>query len=446
MYQRKALKYLINWSERKARKPLVLRGARQVGKTTLINIFSKRYKNYIYLNLERKHDLEIFENNHQIEEVIKVISLRKNIPINGSKILLFIDEIQNSKNAVSLMRYFYEEYPNLHFIAAGSLLEIMVGHKQISFPVGRVEFLHILPVSFSEYLNAAGKDELLKVYNQIPVPDYAHEQLLSTFNEFTMLGGMPEIVRTWLAKEDIIALNRVYLSLQTSYLDDVSKYARTPTMVSVIRHAIKMAPYESGKRITFAGFGKSNYRSREVGEALRELEKAMIIDLIYPTTEWKLPLLPNYKKKPRLQFLDTGIINYTVGLQTEFIGIDDISKIYKGKIVEHIVGQELRVTLNDIGQKPMFWVRDKKQSQAEVDFIFHYRGKIIPVETKSGKVGRLRSLQVLMEKSDLKFAIRFYADKFNIQNVQLPSGKKYKLLNIPYYEAGNILEYIEKYI
>lgn len=443
MFYRNALIQLENWKKGENRKPLILHGARQVGKTTLVKMFAEKFESYVYLDLENINDREIFKENLNIQDIIRTISIRKNVSLTNGNVLLFIDEIQNSPYAVSLMRYFYEEVKNLFVIAAGSLLESMIGNRQVSFPVGRIEYLFLHPVTFEEYLNASGNDELLKVYHIIPFPDYAHETLLKLFHEYVMLGGMPEIVQNWIENRDIVALNRIYRNLTTSYLDDVTKYARNQNMIDIISHTINTVPLAAGKRITFQGFGNSNYRSREIGEALRSLEKAMLIDLVYPSTSIEIPIIPDKRKKPRLHFLDTGLINYHVGLLDQFIGIDDISSLYKGKIIEHIIGQELKANFKNNPHKLSFWVREKKQSQAEIDFILTHKGSIIPIETKSGKEGKLRSLRVFMESSNNNIAIRFYAGKFLKQEIKLNSNKKFTLFNIPYYLAGKIEEYLE---
>ena len=172
----------------------------------------------------------------------------------------------------------------------------------ISFPVGRVESLVMKPLSFKEFLNAIDeKSSLDMIKHTIPAPDFAHEKLLKHFHMYSIIGGMPEIVRQYAEKRDILGLNNLFESLIVSYLDDVEKYARNRTMELVIRHAVSNAFYETGDRIKFQGFGNSNYKSREMGEALKVLEKAMLIYLLYPSSSVDLPLMPNTKKSPRLQ-------------------------------------------------------------------------------------------------------------------------------------------------
>jgi hypothetical protein len=214
-------------------------------------------------------------------------------------------------------------------------------------------------------------------------------------------------------------------------------------MVQVIRHAIESAHLEAGRRIKFQGFGNSNYRSREMGEALRILERAMLIYLLYPSTVTQPPVRPDLKKSPRLQFLDTGLINYFAGLQEYFFKIGNLHSFYQGLLAEHIVGQELLAFNMKTSRKPSFWIREKKQSNAEVDFIVPFRQYIIPVEVKSVKTGALRSLHQFMMRADHPFAVRLYAGSVEITQAATPDGKSYTLLNLPYFLAGKLHDYID---
>ncbi len=443
MFNRDILKKLSSWREKSDRKPLILRGARQVGKTTAINLFSEQFEQYLYLNLEIKAERNIFEHDHCIEDLLQAIFFHKNQVRSNGSILIFIDEIQNSPSAVSYLRYFYEEFPDLYVIAVGSLLETLID-AHISFPVGRVEYLVMKPLSFKEFLNALSEKSSLDILNRnIPVPDFAHDKLMKLFNIYAVIGGMPEIVQNYSDRKDIIALNSIFDSLIVSYLDDVEKYARNHTMANVIRHAISNAFYEAGGRIKFQGFGNSNYKSREMGEALRVLEKAMLIYLLYPSSSVAPPLRSNTKKSPRLQVLDTGMLNYFGGFQKDMFGAHDIDSVYQGKIAEHIVGQELLASETSPLFRLQFWNREKKQSNAEVDFLIQYGGLLIPVEVKSATTGRLRSLHQFIDRAPHEYAVRIYSGKLEINQIKTVNGKECLLLNLPFYLAGSIMEYLK---
>ncbi len=436
VFHRNILQYLQNWKEKKDRKPLILRGARQVGKTTAVHLFAESFEHYIYLNLEKPEERNLCEQAANFEELVDAVFFFKKVPKTSKNVLVFFDEIQNSPKTVSMLRFFIEERPDLPVIAAGSLLETLID-KHLTIPVGRVEYLYLYPFTFDEFLLSMEEKDLYAFLNEDAIPTFAHQALSKWFWRYTLIGGMPEIVRKFAESQDILQLNGVYEGLLNSYLDDVEKYAQNSSVRQVLRHCIRSAFFEAGKRIKFQGFGNSNYRSREVGEALRTLEKAMLIRLIYPTTQVKLPLTPNVKKAPKLQVLDTGLINYFVGLQEELFRTSTIDTVYEGKIAEHIVGQELIARLKSQVKPLVFWTREKKQSNAEIDFLLPFHSLIIPVEVKAGAVGKLRSLHLFMDSVDHPFAIRVYSGPFRIDEVKTTNGKLFKLINLPFYLIGN---------
>lgn len=442
MYNRIIFQELKNWSGKTDRKPLILRGARQVGKTTIVKTFSKNYGTFLTLNLELKTDRDLFEQDYSLDDLISAIHFHLNQPVSQTgKTLLFIDEIQHCPKAAAMLRYFFENRNDIHVIAAGSLLETLID-KQVSFPVGRVEYLFMHPMSFSEYLLAANEKEALGALEKIPCPEFAHQKLLALFHQYTLIGGMPEAVVAFLKEKDILACNAVYENLLISFMDDVEKYAPNKTMAHVIRHAIAHAPLASGERIHFQGFGNSNYKSREMGEALRTLEKAMLLQLIYPTTQVEMPGETDHKKSPRLQFLDVGMMNHAAGLQKYYFQLQDLNTLYRGRIVESVAGQELWA-MHAHSQKPLkFWVREKPQSSAEVDFLIPYEKYLIPIEVKSGETGTLKSLMQFMEHTNHNMAIRLYAGKIKKDELKTPSGKKFTLLNLPYYLVSQVLKYL----
>lgn len=442
MYYRKAIEHLIEWASKKERKPLILRGARQVGKTTLIDNFAEKFEQYIYLNLEEIKDRQIFEQNYSFEKLLSAIFFIKQKKRDVEKTLIFIDEIQNSSEAVKQLRYFYEKSPELYIIAAGSLLETLMS-KNISFPVGRVEYMLLQPFSFEEYLWAINDNQVIELYNKIPVPEYAHNTLLEMFNTYTLIGGMPELLKNYLETKDIVKLNSLYESLIASYLDDVEKYAGSKKEAKVIRFVIKNAFFEAGNRIKFNGFAKSNYKSREIADAITILEKTHLLKLIYPTTNVQLPIITDRKKSPKLQLLDTGLVNYFYGSQLEIFNSTDIQKVYKGKIAEHIIAQELRCKFPSLLHDFHFWVREKKQSNSEVDFVIPFDGKLIPLEVKSGATGRLRSLHQFIDATTHNLAVRIYAGKIKIEKIKTIAGKEFFLLNLPYYLISKIDEYLD---
>ena len=442
MFKRAIIEELEKWAVEPGRKPLVIRGARQVGKTTMINQFAAQFEQYIYLNLELPADQTPFKTFSNIETLIQAVFFIKNKSLAlKNKTLLFIDEIQEVPEALNILRYFYELEPGISVIAAGSLLETLFD-KNIHFPVGRVEYKVLRPVSFPEFLAAMGETAALQQLQQVPVASFAHNKLLQLFHTYALIGGMPEVVNHYIQHKDLTALSPIYDSLITSYLDDVEKYASNTTQVLHIRHVIRTSFLQAGKRIKFEGFGNSGYRSREMGEALRTLEKALLLQLIYPNTGAELPLMPDVKKSPRLQVLDTGMLNYFVGIQKEILGTEDLNKIYQGTLIEHLAGQEMLGFQHRSLSSLHFWVREKKDSSAEVDYLFVYEGKLIPIEVKSGTAGKLKSLHLFMDMAPHIMAVRFYAGEMNITEAISAAGKKYQLLNLPYYLVSQIEHYL----
>ena len=446
-FYRKAEADLDQWRHSPYRKPLVLRGARQTGKTTLIKKFGKTFDCFIYLNLEVEQDQKLFDNTLPVQELIQYICLEKGVQRQGET-LLFLDEIQYSPRAVTLMRYFYEELPDLFVISAGSLLEIMMEKRKISFPVGRVEYLYLFPMCFEEFLLAMGEQAALHYYQETPVPALAHDKLTKLFRLYSFIGGMPEAVSRYAETKDLSLLSPVYANLLTAYKDDVSKYASTSHESDVIRHVIETAPKESGNRITFEKFGNSGYRSLDVGNSMRKLERAMLLYLRYPVTQYGLPLYPDKKLHPRLQMLDSGLINYSLGIQTMYFQDIRLSDVYRGVLAEQMVLQELLCQSNRELRIPTFWVREKKQSNAEVDFVYSWQGHLLPVEVKSGKDGSLKSLHQFIENCEEPLAIRLYDQPFSVSETRTSAaagsiGRSYRLLNLPLYCAGKISEYLK---
>lgn len=402
----------------------------------------KSFRQFISLNLEKSEDRGIFDQELPVGRTLEAINFSKNANPTEQSTLLFIDEIQNSRHALGMLRYFAEEKPQLAVIAAGSLLEAYLEKTTVSFPVGRVEFMYQYPLSFAEYVGAAADASALQALMQVPSPDYARPRLHGLFHEYVLVGGMPEVVAHYTEHRDLAGLSRLYESLLVSYADDAAKYARNSSLFQHIRHAIETAPLEAGTRIKFQGFGRSAYRSREMGEALRTLERAMIIHLLYPTTDTELPLMPDLKRSPRLLYLDTGLLNFRAGLQAHFPRMEDLTSMHRGRIAEHVVGQEILARNVSVHRKPMFWVREKPDAAAEVDYVHIHQGRIVPVEVKAGPSGTLRSLHQMIDRTGQDLAVRLYAGRIDLQAARTASGKEFRLLNLPYYLAGRLDEHI----
>ena len=390
MFRRKILYKLEVWKQDEKHKPLILRGARQVGKTTVVNEFGTQFDNYLYFNLERSESIKLFEMEIPLDDLVNMLFASQGKPQKDGSTLIFIDEIQNSPKTIALLRYFYEQRPELYIIAAGSLLENLVDVK-VSFPVGRVQYLALRPCSFYEFLGAIGKSNLLAVLSQKAEYTVAfHNQLMHLFNQYAIIGGMPEAVQKYAESQDIIALEDIYETLVQSYKDDSEKYVRGNKLTDVVRFILSYGWAFSGETITLGNFANSGYKSREVGEAFRLLEKAMLLELTYPVSSTQLPIIPETKRMPKLIWFDTGLVNYQAGIRREIIGSTEMVDSWRGHIAEQITAQELLTLEDRVGLHRAFWARPN--NGAEVDFIIAHNSKLYPIEVKSGTNAHLRSL------------------------------------------------------
>ena len=370
MFTRDLIQQLKQWRDNPRRKPLVLRGARQVGKTTLVKEFGKEFDSFIALNLERD-DAELFRRYNNVNDIWQFLCFKNHIVQDKSKrVLLFIDEIQEEPNAVAMLRYFYEDLPWVYVIAAGSRLQSLM-KQQVSFPVGRVEYLTLRPCSFVEYINAKEGEQWADMLRNVAVPEYMHEEMISAFNTYALVGGMPEAVDEYLEHHDLERLSPIYSSLIRGYNEDAEKFAKNPKQVRILRHILGAAWLSAAETITFAGFGNSGFTSTQIHDGMDLLERAYLLSLDYPITTTSAPALPATRRSPKLIMVDTGLTNFMAGIQLEYLQNKNLLDTWRGRSAEHIVAQELRVVLDrHYREHQYFWIRDKKGSSAELDFVW----------------------------------------------------------------------------
>ena len=436
MFKRKILEKLEEWKNANRHKPLILRGARQVGKTTLVNEFGSHFENYLYFNMERNENVKLFEMDINIDDLVSMLFASLGKKKKDGKNLIFIDEIQNSPKTIALLRYFYEQRPDLYVVAAGSLLENLIDVK-VSFPVGRVQYLALRPCSFYEFLGAIDKNELLAILSQKPELTVAfHEQLMHQFNQYSIIGGMPEAIQQYAETKDVVAIEDVYETLVQAYKDDAEKYVVGNKLTDTVRFILSYGWAFAGETITLGNFANSGYKSREVGDAFRLLEKAMLLELVYPVSSTQMPVIPETRRMPKLIWFDTGLVNYQAGIRSEIIGSTDMVDAWRGHIAEQITAQELFALEDRVGQHRAFWA--KPNNGAEVDFIISHNSKLYPIEVKSGVNSHLRSLQVFMDNSNVDVAIRIWSKPYSVDEIKTVNGKAFKLINLPFYLIGRI--------
>ncbi|MDE5874384.1 MAG: AAA family ATPase [Muribaculaceae bacterium] len=451
MIERNLLATLNKWAAKERRKPLVIRGARQVGKTTLVKEFSKQFIHFVDLNLERREDRQLFDDADTPRQLLEILRLtRTPLPSDFSKekTLIFIDEIQSEPKAVGMLRYFYEDYPELYVIAAGSRLQELF-RTGVSFPVGRVEYQTLRPCFFDEFLSGLGKDELREIVIAGEYDSALDSSLSQLFRQFALIGGMPEIITEYSDHGSVSELSSLYRSLLQSYDEDVEKYAVSKHQVDVLRHILRNGWEHAGQTITYNRFAGSGYASTPVHEAFELLERAFLLNLAYPATSVRMPPTPAYLRSPKLIWLDSGLVNFSAQIQVEYMGNKSLIDVWRGHAVEQVVGQALWEVLDrQYALNENYWIRDKRGSNAEVDFVLPFEGRLLPIEVKSGTNAHLRSMQSYMaQEGSPGIGIRIWSGKFSVDEVANPlSGKPYRLVNLPFYMVGAIDKVVRAYI
>ena len=444
MFQREALTRLKEWRDSPYRKPLIVRGPRQVGKTTVVNQFGASFDSYVYLNLEKDSDRTALERPMPLSHLIELLFARSRQPYRPERALLFIDEIQNSPKTIAMLRYFYEEHPELCVIAAGSLLENIVDVRA-SFPVGRVDYMAMRPCSFREFLTALGKEHLHYFLDTPEDSVVCHEELMSLFNQYIIVGGMPEIVDGFASTHDLLAQDRLYTQLLRGYMDDVEKYVGDRKMTDVVRLILGKGWQYAAQTVSMGNLGNSGYQARDVGEAFRLLEKAMLVELVYPTTATAIPAMPQMKRQPKVIWFDTGLVNFAAGGRKEVIAAPDVMDVWRGRVAEHVVAQELLTQNDNIGPCRAFWMKEGGGGSAEVDFIWTVDSQIIPIEVKSSNNSHLRSLHSFIDAAPVDVGVRVWSAPFSVDDVQTTIRKKpFRLINLPFYLIGSMEKIVRK--
>lgn len=435
--RRKIDNVLFSWKLEDNRKPLLLRGARQVGKTSTVREFAKTFDYYIeidFLNSKNNDIKELFSKNSSVKDLCQKIAVIQNVPIEENKTLLFFDEIQECPKAIEKLRYFYEEFPNLHVIAAGSLLEFALEDLP-SFGVGRIRSIFMYPLSFEEFLmfqNYSALVEHLKLASpKYPLSDIFHKKLLQELRNFLILGGMPEVVTTWCKTHDYLKCTQIQNDLLLSYQDDFSKYRKRVPASRIQEVFRSVAEQGQGKFV----YKKVNpdIRSEQIKTALETL---ILAGLVYPVTHTAangIPLGAEVREDyRRMIYFDTGLLQRQLGLKAENILVsDDFDVINKGAIAEVFVGLELIKSASCYEKNNLYcWHREQSGSNAEVDFVIQKYEEIIPIEVKSSKKGSMQSLRQFLTLKQKTYGIRASLENF----CEYEDIKVY-----PLYAIGNIL-------
>ncbi len=439
---------LVAWKNRADRKPLVVRGARQVGKTYLVEAFGKaHFPSVLTVNLEQQEDLHSLFNRMEAERIVQELSLYFNQQIQPGRTLLFFDEIQACPKAIACLRYFQEEMPDLHVIAAGSLLDFALREFRHSMPVGRIEYLHLYPMSFQEFLMAmeeyavAGHLETYRIGDDIG--DAVHRKLRDLLRTYFFVGGMPSAVAAYTERRDLLEVQRILASIATTLQDDFAKYG-TRAQQRNMRHVLRYVPKNIGRKLRYVNVSR-DIRSAELRTALELLELSRIVTLVRHTSGNGIPLGAESSEshfKPLL--MDIGLCNNLCGLSLP--GASELLTVQEGGLAEQFVGQELRVSGPAFQKHPLFyWHREQKNANAEVDYLRAHEEHIVPVEVRAGSSGSLKSLHVFLAEKKRDFAVRLNMDTPSVGSFTVALGGKngtcdlnYTLLSLPLYLAGQL--------
>ncbi len=400
-----------------------------MGKTYLAQTFgAEHFESVVSINFELQPQCKPLFDELNPQDIINKIELLLNVTITPGKTLLFLDEIQECPQAIRSLRYFKELAPDYHVIAAGSLLEFAI--ETAGFGVGRVQSLYLRPLSFGEFLTASGETQLRNYLHEITLKkslsaaDPIHQKLLNLIRTYLLVGGMPAVVTTYLSNPGKFREVQVRQSnLLAGYRDDFGKYARKLNP-ELLEQTFRTVPRLVGQNFKYAAIEPE--KARDIKKMLQSLEKAGLMYRVYATAASGVPLGAQLKEtKFKVFFLDVGLTQQAYGLEKEILLSNDITQINAGGIAEQLVCQEL-LAYSDPYLPPelYYWVREKRSSSAEVDFVLSSGAKIIPIEVKAGKTGRLRSLQVFLDEKKQNFGIRIS---------QQPVSFEHRILSLPLY-------------
>ncbi|MBW2635130.1 MAG: ATP-binding protein [Deltaproteobacteria bacterium] len=450
---RSALEFLIKWKTRDRRKPLVIRGARQVGKSYLVAMFAERnFSNFIEINFEKDQGIKSLFSGTP-EKAMKLLELKYGKTFDLENTLLFLDEIQAAPEVFAKLRYFYEDLPGLHIIAAGSLLEFILEDHTFSMPVGRIEYLHLGPMTFEEFLAANGKSMLVDFIQHYSVsedlPESVHADLVSLFKTYLIIGGMPEAVLAFTTTNSFYQSEIVKESILGTYEDDFNKYSSRVNHAHIL-NVFKKLPLLVGEKFKYVNVDR-NERAQRIANALHMLEMAKITYRVKHSSCNGVPLGSQVnEKKFKVLFLDVGLMAGACGMSMIDIENADVLKLVNsGSLCEQFTGQHLLYS-NEYYKKPelYYWVREAKSSSAEVDYIISAGSKIIPVEVKAGKTGRLKSLHQFIKEKGVNLAVRINLARPSLfqDSNKVPGGQsvEYRLLSIPFYLIGQVRRLIRE--
>lgn len=417
-------KELEKWKNGVDRKPLLLRGARQVGKSWVVEQFAATFPDTISINFEKdKGAKSLFEGDIHIPRLLEQLSLYAQKKIIPGQCLLFLDEIQECESAITTLRYFKEECPELHVIAAGSLIEFALA--KLGVPVGRIQFLHLYPVSFGEFLTALGRNDLrMHLFNQ-QIPSPIHTQLLNHIKTYLWLGGMPAVMQSWLDHKDVQLCQRLQDEILQAYRQDFLKYAKR-NQIDHVSQIFDAVPAQLGKKFTYSHVNP-HIRAQALKQAMQLLEMAGVAIPAYHTSAQGMPLgATKNEKRFKAFFLDVGLAQRLLGLDMKNWVTQELKVVNVGAVAEQFVAQELLAYSQPQRREELYyWHREAAASNAEVDFVVVKDLDIVPVEVKSGVRGGIKSMSLFLESHP--------TSSYGVKISEQPFATHGKLYEVPLY-------------
>lgn len=445
--------FLNDWLDSSTRKPMVIRGARQVGKTWLIrDLAESSQRQLIELNFEKRPDLVSLFSSNEPKEIIANIAAFFGKAIEPQTTILFLDEIQAAPHLLAKLRWFAEDMQELAIVAAGSLLDFALADHEFSMPVGRISYTYLEPLSFEEFLEAIGHRELrtyLQTYHlNKEIPAAIHNRLIATVKEYLVIGGMPAAVSSWATQKNLEVINQIHFDLLATYREDFAKY-RGRLATDRLEDVLASIPRQLGKKFVYS-HANTEVNTPPLKQALDLLVKARVCHRAFATSANGLPLNAETKKKFfKAISLDCGLVSAELGLSLhQLSSVSELTLVNNGGLAEQLVGQQLR-TLFPPFVPPMlnYWQRTEIGANAEIDYVIQHRNHIVPVEVKAGKAGTLKSLHEFMQRKGKKLAVRVNSDFPSLGSVQVKipgdSTLVYTLLSLPFYLLGQIHRLIE---
>lgn len=437
-------KELVKWKDEQDRLPLIVRGARQVGKSYTIESFGKKYfSNVVVINFEQKPVFASCFDTLEIPIILRNLSHLIGQEIIPGLTLLFLDEIQNCPSALKALRYFKENASSLHVIAAGSFLEFVLEDEPgISFPVGRVQFINMRPLSFVEYLGAIGQSGLVEMIAdsslQKPFHPDLHAHALQFVRDFFFVGGMPRIVEKFRESNSFLECQRLQASVLDLYRLDLAKYSNK-IQYKHLNVLFSRLPEMVGRHFKYSEIDpESANPARDYKQALHKLSLARLVHLVHASSGNGPPLFAEVNKKTfKVFFLDLGLLQYALEVDANDKALMLID-IHRGVLAEQFVAQELLAYVDPYLDRHLFyWQRENQTGTAEVDFLANISGKIIPIEVKAGKAGALKSLKVFLEIKGVKIGVKIS---------EAPLAFKHQVLSVPFYMIHQLPQLVQEAI